>query len=280
MKTVLHVGLIFLLLFTFFNSNIFAGNRKGRSKNVRKNLIEYKFSQIFSQEDINQIANLSETIVNNCKPLECINIGVGRSPSVITAFIKAINSTYASNLPLSHFKYSTENPLLPSEEKVLFDHFDRFLGKYLGTQELKRINIIDFSLTGKSIISVENYLKKYLESKKSKIDVQKTILTTSEFSRNVNQILLKKESLESTKLVFEMPKDSSMAQGFLSHKGRNYSEFGEFDIKNPNRVLELNPDYSSLVRFFEKQMNNIPTTKKRRSLGIAGCLIKQILSKN
>lgn len=78
---------------------------------------------------------VTENIKNLCPPATCTVIAIGRSPTPFVAKLHSEGLTnYAINLPLSSFRYGErEAALESSQEKILFDHFDR----YINPQKLK-----------------------------------------------------------------------------------------------------------------------------------------------
>jgi hypothetical protein len=93
-------------------------------------------------------------------------VGVGRSPAIIVALMQNRNPALARTLPLSdfyhhpggHAKYYA--PLPPELETRLFDHLDRYLPPE-SLSGAKKLVLIDFVKGGRSMIALDEYLKRF-----------------------------------------------------------------------------------------------------------------------
>ena len=121
------------------------------------------------------ISDISLEALKEFPPEDCIIIGLGRSPILLTTFLQLFLQT-VYNLPLSKFKYHPNHadypPLSENNERRLHLHFKDFLPPS-ETFEGKRVMLLDFGITGESIFSAQFYLQRFLKA----IDINSFVLT-------------------------------------------------------------------------------------------------------
>ncbi len=118
-----------------------------------------------------EVKSLAQRIVEEWPPAHFHYVGIGRSPSPIIAAIQVrYGRQSALNLPLSNFKHyepgsngtvKKVKKICTAERERLFSHFDSFLG---AIEPHKKVLVIDYVLTGSSLISATRILHKYYKS--------------------------------------------------------------------------------------------------------------------
>ncbi|RYZ64526.1 MAG: hypothetical protein EOP05_21915, partial [Proteobacteria bacterium] len=141
-------------------------------------------SRAISEDLHKEIVETTNQLIAQCGK-DCLLVGIGRSPTVLVAQAQ-IQRQAAINFPISQFRAlpgfseTSEAPAFPApydspeiaqsfhelsaqNEKILFEHFEAFIGSRLkGT---KRILLVDFSQSGASLFAVHAYLNKWLASR-------------------------------------------------------------------------------------------------------------------
>lgn len=201
---------IFYVLILFLSNNGFSAN-------------------LIDNKTFKEIAKVSEEIIENCPPRDCLILGIGRSPTPILAFLEASGNTNVSSIPLTGFRYNPfdETSLLPNEEDELFKHFDRFVKDNIDSK--KKIVVVDFSVSGRSAFAATSYLKKYLKEKEHKIKVSPVIVSkeSSIFNSSVGRTS-KSYKVESFTHI-ELEKDSTLGGQMLRSKYDNLSPYGTYE---------------------------------------------------
>jgi hypothetical protein len=117
-------------------------------------------------------------------------IGVGRSPSPLIACLQETPGVHAINLPLSHFRYRHANGSDPQDEvflkrrqelppallPALFNHFDHFLLNNPDAVSKRNWTLLDYSISGATLISTFDYLRIYQEKYHSSLGNTQTTI--------------------------------------------------------------------------------------------------------
>ena len=132
------------------------------------------FAITLDQAEYEEIKQIALGIRSSYPPEQFLVVGVGRSPTPITTFLEILHPGSTATFPISNFKFRLKNDptrvslfngqnraLTPAEETKLFRHFDRY---FPSTKLLagRRLVLVDFTYTGDSLLSVAEYLQKYL----------------------------------------------------------------------------------------------------------------------
>lgn len=107
-----------------------------------------------------------DTILREHDPATHAYVGVGRSPAILIALMQNRNPALANTLPLSDFYHHPAAhpkyypPLSPELETRIYDHLDRYLPASARSGE-KSLVLIDFVKGGRSMVALDEYLKRY-----------------------------------------------------------------------------------------------------------------------
>lgn len=206
---------------------------------------DFRVGHKLPRSDYLEIKTAALRVLERC-PRDCTVVGIGRSPTPITAFIDNYEPGRAINLPLSNFRHHPDlgvtlpepynrpgiansfRPLNPAEEAIIFQHFDEYLLKRLrfGTKE---ILLLDVSEVGSSLFSAERYIRKFLAARGVQIKVRTYGFTTPYFRS------LLKEMARTYGVTFEfaaLSRDSHVIRSFNDSRYQNFfeSEFGEYTL--------------------------------------------------
>lgn len=126
---------------------------------------------IYQSNIINEIMTVAATISTRFPDNKYFVVGIGGSPSPIIAALQSSYADYAANLPLSiptltHLVNKPVRHLPPETEADLHQHFSKFLPRpeVLGNRS---IIMLDFTITGDSLIIATDALKKKSYHKQS-----------------------------------------------------------------------------------------------------------------
>ena len=121
---------------------------------------------------INELKDVTDRIIKEWPTSEYFFVGVGRSPAPLIADIqRRYGVSSGQNLPLSNFQYfePTESGTVNEIEKLseqqqtrIFQHFDTFLSC---VPVDKKVVVIDFIFTGKSLLTTYYYLSRYFQER-------------------------------------------------------------------------------------------------------------------
>ena len=194
--------------------------------------------------EFEEIQSVSEEIMTKFPPNQYFYVGVGRSPTPFMAYIQAIDPTASVNIPISSFRArltgassSYHHPLSLEHEAKLNRHFMKLLNlEQIGN---RKILLIDFSERGDTLISLNQYLSKYLRltHKPNKVEMLALaspnnfdrIATNMRGTNNATVISLRERPLLSSKLTLQ--------------RYDPVAEYGAFHIWNPDaRTDDLKPN--------------------------------------
>jgi hypothetical protein len=189
--------------------------------------------------------DLSLRNFENCGP-GCLTVAIGRSPTMLKAFMSALRPGSAVSLPLSNFRFRTDTSrplpfpynksvvsdnfraLTSDEEEKLFQHFDSFLLPYLA-KGVTEINLVDISEVGASAMAAQVYIQKYLINKKITLKISTTIVTVP-FFLDLAREMAKVYGVEPRFIM--TTEESATYKEFRSESygAHGWSEFGEYQI--------------------------------------------------
>lgn len=108
----------------------------------------------FAPKEYEQLRDLSLAIMTRYPPNEYVYVGVGRSPTPITAFMQSILPGSALNLPLSGLRETEEGkPGLPMGERRA--RLERHLARFFPQPAVlrgRKVVLMDFSFSGNSLL--------------------------------------------------------------------------------------------------------------------------------
>ncbi|WP_392531832.1 hypothetical protein [Nostoc sp. C117] len=133
-------------------------------------------SRLLTDQEYEQIKDLCVSILKKYPPNKYCYIGLGKSPTPVLAFLQEYG-VEASNIALSKFNPSLDknkepkqiglgNKLTKEQYKELKHHFDRFIPQQDAIKG-KKILLIDYTLSGRSLYATYAHLTKYLNDKYS-----------------------------------------------------------------------------------------------------------------
>ncbi len=115
-----------------------------------------------AQSDYSEVKTITYAIMARYPPAQYLYVGVGRSPTPLIAFMKAVLGEEAAvNVPLTTMRAIRGGPYdLARIERKLDIHFDQFLPE---ASELrgKKVLVIDFALTGRSLEETVAEIRRY-----------------------------------------------------------------------------------------------------------------------
>jgi hypothetical protein len=121
--------------------------------------------------EYSEIHEISEAILGNYPPSKFMIVGIGRSPTPFIAYFQAIHPGTAVNLPLSSFRFVPKYAHFNTkDEKTLKSHFDRYLPS-LSELNGRQVVVLDFTLSGESLLSARHYIQRYYKAVGSEKEV-------------------------------------------------------------------------------------------------------------
>ncbi len=178
-KNSIKLFIIYLLVFVF--------NTASAGEDLVNKVDNYWYvKNTLSDDVLGEISDISKKVMTTCRPPNCIVIGVGRSPTPIVSYLNLFNNKSALELPLSNFRYSPQvilrgEELIPrlsrKQEGKLFNYFNEFLMSKLGP-EVEKVMLLDFTITGESLMSTKTYLDRFIKKQGEMILVEAFAVTT------------------------------------------------------------------------------------------------------
>ena len=178
-----------------------------------------------------EIKRISLEILQHCPPEDCIVIGLGRSPTPITAFLKQIDKD-TMNLPLSGFKIHPELIEYSSDiEHSLHKHFY----KYVDTTKIdnKKVLLVDYSLSGESLFSAHFHLQKFLRS----INMTNTVSSLA-IAPLPGHVKSTAEKLFIKDYTLVIPEEGQLQTNLIASWFDDYAEFGEARVEQWGNVAK------------------------------------------
>lgn len=203
--------------------------------------------ELVDKFDYQEIRKTALKILAKCPPENCTIIGLGRSPTPFMIFLQEMGSD-AFTLPLSGFKlhpnsFDYHDKLIPK----LHEHFDRYVD--LQTVSNKKVMLIDFSLTGNSLMAAQYQLQEYFNSMS-----QSNLVNALAISNYPGHIESTAQSLKMPIPTVLMLDFSDLNKNLVDSRFDDYAEFKEAPVEKWGRVGK-NPKYQQLVKHIAKLMD-------------------------
>ncbi|OQW46609.1 MAG: hypothetical protein A4S09_05365 [Proteobacteria bacterium SG_bin7] len=112
-----------------------------------------------SHAEFQETKKIAIKIAKEYQEDKCEIIGIGRSPTVLIAFLKNLNLSNVSYLPLSEMNVFDRVQDINKYNKV-FSYFDSMIPH----QKKKKLVFVDFSLGGKSYLAQKTLIEAYLQA--------------------------------------------------------------------------------------------------------------------
>ncbi len=194
---------------------------------------------------------MAEEIVRKYPPSEFVYVGVGRSPTTVTAYLKEAYPGSAVNVPFS--RPSQRNVVSKEElQKRVRALFDRFLKDEGVLKQGKKILLIDFSYHGQSLSMVNQFLNWYLKDQgQEQLKGYALAMVGSSDVKNIERIQ-RMPSGQNMK-IFHLNHEQKW--GFFSSQYDPWSEYPSLDITDRSFSIESikkNPRYELLRQEFGK----------------------------
>lgn len=170
-------------------------------------------------------------------------IGVGRSPTPFIAFLQEYRPNSAVNLPLSQFRYPTGTELSHEDERKLYQHLDRFIPS---EQELegKEIVLLDYAVSGESLLSFTRYFQKYLSNRNRHNTITPVALVKDTY--RILPVMQKGQQHDISIRIIKMG-PHEVGRNLDVERYDSLSEYGSFNVRNDDSSrLKKNGAYMSL----------------------------------
>jgi len=223
------------------------------------------FDEFLSVYEItNQVLDVTEDIDNSAF------IGVGRSPSTITAMMKAMGMPNVYELPLSSFKSRSDLSFIPSlfkilflnghytqryskeKEEILYQHFKTFLPTDPVDVDGKTIYLLDLVITGAGLVAAADYIAKFYKDLGLNVRIKVVAFVPEELK--VKHLVA--ELFFAEKIPFDRM-NSTFGSKLFSQKYDVLAPFGQYNPSVQRWRPRLNPLYNRLIKEFEKFLNNL-----------------------
>jgi hypothetical protein len=224
------------------------------------------------EKSIPQLAKFGEFVIKKFDPRSFQIIVIGRSPGIVSAYLKANVPDYVQNLPLSGFRARlsmTEQGVLrtinaslldsftltPADVENLYSHFD----KYLRLDSNKDIVLLDYATSGATLASVYFYFHQYLERRRISKTISICFLASARFRRTVIYNLAEALQLlgyfsqAATFASFQIDGDLGQLVWSADNATQfDFSEFGRFNLQTDHpKPPNSSKVYQELVQFFQ-----------------------------
>ncbi len=118
-----------------------------------------------SREGLQELRELSEKIVAACPKSECLPVFLGRSSSLIAAYMEANHQIEAIFLPASGLSSISESSLAEAQQKFSDYVLEPYLHPRLKDATFKRVMVIDYVNQGNSIARAGEWVEEFLNNK-------------------------------------------------------------------------------------------------------------------
>lgn len=201
-----------------------------------------------------EIQEIGELIRRRFPSEKYVYVGLGRSPVPFAAYLTARGET-VYNLPLSGLNGFLG--LLKGQFELLSAHFERFLPA-LNAIGTRKILLMDFVLSGNSLMRGADYVRAYLAGRDSTVEVVPLGFLYGPAKRlRLNPRLRGSD-------VFKIPlREGALRDQLRWHQFRRYAEFGGYHIGGPIPARETSDHYALMVKDFQRRLGeqergNIP----------------------
>jgi hypothetical protein len=142
------------------------------------NLLGHVSAQEWFENNFDELARLRDQIFAACPPRECVYVGVGRSPTAVTAFLSAsLDPSIAKNIvidiPLSGLQgYGGIKD--QARLDTISSRFAQVFDTYLPPEKIngKRVVLIDTADSGNTLAAVHDNLSRYTRKKGLQVIVE------------------------------------------------------------------------------------------------------------
>lgn len=117
-----------------------------------------------SQEGLTQISELAAAIRRACPMPACIPVFIGRSSTLVSAYLVANSNLRTVTLPMSGLSSLTAADLPLAETAIRSRVFEPLLAPAL-SPNLKRILVVDYVNHGTTLVRASEWLHRYVESR-------------------------------------------------------------------------------------------------------------------
>ncbi len=188
------------------------------------------------EKNFSELMRIREDLFLACPPADCIFVGVGRSPTPITAFLAASfdpkdAQKHVIDIPVSGMQRYGD--LDAKAKDVVHGRFDALFGKYLPKEKIqgKRVILIDAIFSGSSLAGVFDELNRFVDSNKINAEVKGLGLN---FPKEISPESIKSRGIDVT--------SSNLTADLLF--GHIRRRFGKFE-KLP--ITKIDPDFKYVV---------------------------------
>lgn len=215
-------------------------------------------------EALRQIRDVADEILKRFPPQEYAYVGVGRSPSALMAFMKALGLEQIFNVPLTGVRGA--NVLSEEDRELLFQHFDLFAPNSRRSH-LRKVVLIDYVQSGKSALRALELFKNYYSNQHEKFEVTmfnmlEPIHEIAPFDPDEDYMMdevYDPRPLQPEASIFEYPhvqlEKCALADLLKRQDSDMYGEFGSYRIGASGNDLSVlmvsSPSYVKLVREFK-----------------------------
>jgi hypothetical protein len=194
---------------------------------------------------------IAEEIVQKYPPSEFVYVGVGRSPTPVTAYLKEAYPGSAVNVPFS--RPSQTNVVTKEELQARVRAlFDRFLKNEGVLKQGKKILLIDFSYHGQSLNMVNQFLNWYLKDQgQEQLKGYALAMVGASDVKNIERI----QRMPSGRNMKIFHLNHERKWGFFSSQYDPWAEYPSLDITDRSLSIESikkNPRYELLRQEFGK----------------------------
>lgn len=242
-------------------------------------------SSVFAQEFLNhklikESFEVTAEITQKCQKPPCLFISLGRSPVMISEILKR-EQVPNIDLPLSSFRYNINAEgisdlnnsayyesgykLSPDAEQKLFKHFDDVFDFHrIDITKYREIFLIDYAITGQSLMSTHQYLEKYIQEEQLNTKLRSIAMA------NYGQMEAIHLMAHTQKVDVEMVWLKSRGQLDPLMRGEEFQDFARFQsyhLKRQSKFM-LNPSYEEFKTNVNKEIDQylVKASKPRKNL--------------
>jgi hypothetical protein len=224
-----------------------------------------------SRAELIEIRQISDQILRECPPANCVLIGVGQSPTPFVAQLEGEQKDYVFPLPLSGFRHNPETdwklappndrmerynpqvlePLTPQQENALYMHLEKYVPDARMLRG-RKIKVLDFSLYGGySAFAVNRYLEKFMTVRGSPTQVGTIVISQHGESPKVKRVAERYAVKDAA--VIELQRESPVFERLQSQQYEEYSPYGEHPLKGAD--LSLKKEYRTRYLQLREELN-------------------------
>jgi hypothetical protein len=198
--------------------------------------------------EFEQIKSLARSIETRFPPSDYVYIGIGRSPTALIAYFQETRPQMAFNIPLS-LTGSINEGFNANELTALYTHLDRFMPSQAQIAG-RKILLIDYVLSGRSLSLIPNFLSGYQQSRGFKNAIAVVGLVDSDTRQH--QIEELEARISGSVRLQLLPLTSSLSRDFRNRRFGFYSEFGRYEVNHWDTQLYSNFISSPIYQLFRQ----------------------------